>query len=86
MCVYMCVFCRAEWQNVPHCVQISSYSCDLSQVFENLDLYKQVKLGLIQENGMMNWTQKQPCDPVKDRLYQDVPRLFTMSTSITTRV
>ncbi|KAF5902783.1 uncharacterized protein DAT39_007460, partial [Clarias magur] len=55
-----------NWQNVPHCVQVSSNSCDLSQVFSDLDLYKFVKLGLNQEHGETNWTSSEMCDPLKD--------------------
>ncbi|XP_026792581.2 uncharacterized protein si:dkeyp-75h12.7 [Pangasianodon hypophthalmus] len=54
----------AEWQNVSHCVQISSNSCDLSQVFRDFDLYNFVMLGLNQGHGKINWTSPQLCDPV----------------------
>ncbi|XP_060794539.1 uncharacterized protein si:dkeyp-75h12.7 isoform X2 [Neoarius graeffei] len=56
----------AEWQNVSHCIQISSDSCDLSQAFKDFDLYKHVMLGLNQGHGKINWTEPQLCDPIKD--------------------
>ncbi|XP_046707082.1 uncharacterized protein si:dkeyp-75h12.7 isoform X2 [Silurus meridionalis] len=56
----------AEWQNVSHCFQISSYSCDVSQVFKSFELFNFVMLGLNQGHGNMNWTSTELCDPVKD--------------------
>ncbi|KAF4088989.1 hypothetical protein AMELA_G00061370 [Ameiurus melas] len=55
----------AEWKNVSHCLQITSDNCDLSEVFDDLDLYNFVRLGLNQGHGKINWTLPQLCDPVK---------------------
>ncbi|KAM9501322.1 uncharacterized protein Hap1MRO34_009981 isoform 2-T3 [Clarias gariepinus] len=68
----------AEWQDVPHCVQVSSSSCDLSQVFRDLDLYNFVKLGLNQEHGEINWTSAVLCDPVKDANASFSPPLLSL--------
>ncbi|XP_017328068.1 uncharacterized protein si:dkeyp-75h12.7 [Ictalurus punctatus] len=54
-----------EWENVSHCLQITSDSCDLSEVFDDFYLYNFVRLGLNQGHGKINWTLPQLCDPVK---------------------
>lgn len=77
----MCVR-REEWENVSHCLQITSDSCDLSEVFDDFYLYNFVRLGLNQGHGKINWTLPQLCDPVKGRMYHDFIRLLTIRFSL----
>ncbi|KAK2860237.1 hypothetical protein Q7C36_004403 [Tachysurus vachellii] len=55
-----------DWQNVSQCVQITSSSCDLSQVFTDLELYKFVRLELNQGHGKINLTSTELCDPLNE--------------------
>ncbi|XP_027034078.1 uncharacterized protein si:dkeyp-75h12.7 isoform X2 [Tachysurus fulvidraco] len=55
-----------DWENVSQCVQITSSSCDLSQVFTDFELYKFVRLELNHGHGKIIWNSTGLCDPLKE--------------------